>query len=133
MNMFSFGSQLLKIRLLFGAMIVKNHPDAPKYGFLIRSDGSILVGDPSTYTDDEVRYWFEQWIEMRARGVFDKKIDDPSASSSSSVFVPASEESKDGSKTKESQQDTTDEIKDKQAPLVPKKKGKKAKKNKGRR
>ena len=71
------------------AMLVVNHPDAPKYGFVIRSDGSILLGDKDTYTLESVEYWFNKWQVMRANGVFDPKPEDEGASSSQAPFQPA--------------------------------------------
>ena len=48
-------------------------PNAPKYGFSIMSDGSVLRGDPGTYDEEQVTYWYNQWVVMKALGIFDKK------------------------------------------------------------
>jgi hypothetical protein len=103
-------------------MIVKNHPDAPKYGFLIRSDGSILVGDPGSYSEEDVKEWFGKWMVMRSAGCFDEKPEDQTASSSQAAFVPVTTDEKNGESKIE------DEMK--QTPLSPKKSKKKNKKDK---
>ena len=106
-------------------MIVKNHPDAPKYGFLIRSDGSILVGDPGTYTENDLKEWFAKWIAMRQAGAFDEPPKDQAespqdlaASSSQAPFVPLTRDEPKGDSKIDDNKNSKDEMN--QAPLSPK-------------
>ena len=112
-----------------------NHPDAPKYGFLIRSDGSILVGDPGTYTDQDVKEWFVKWALMRKAGAFDDpctdkaaSYEDQGASSSQAPFVPLTGDEKKGDSKVDVNKSSEDEMN--QAPLSPKPSNKKKHKNK---
>ena len=114
---------------------MKNHPDAPKYGFLIRSDGSILLGDPGTYTEEDVKEWFVKWVLMRKAGAFDDpptdqaaSYGDQAASSSQAPFVPLTVDEKKGDSKDDVNKTSEDEMK--QGPLCPKPTNKKKKKNK---
>ena len=104
---------------------MSSHPDAPLYGFSIMSDGSILRGQPGTFDEEQVKYWYNKWLVMKCLGVFDQKQDeelrDQGGSSSSSKYIPI----QDGDKLNEKdiEQKPVD-------PVVPKSSDNKSKKKK---
>ena len=106
---------------------MSKHPDAPLYGFTIMSDGSILRGQPGTFDEEQVRYWYNKWLVMKCLGVFDNKQSeeqvDQGGSSSSSTYIPIPVENGDKFNEKGIEQKPVD-------PVVPKSSDNKSKKNK---
>lgn len=105
----SFSDPDLFSSAFFGTMmahVIHGHPDAPQFGFVIRSDGSVLVGAPNTYTMEDVRNWWQQWYAWRSSGIFDNVPAPETSSSSTAPYVPDAKSNNDEKDDKGSKEET---------------------------